>query len=184
VADAIPDDWFPRPLPHGLHIGRRCYPYSAFAFLHCPPSARNVVRIGDDTGLYNGTLIELGSDACGKIGSYYTVVVAIIRAEREVRLGNYVYVAPEVVISDCDGGGAACPRTAGGLPTSCEPRPVVIGDDVWIGTRATFLAGVIIGAGTVVGAGAVVCGDVPPGAVVAGNPARVVRRPARRGEGA
>jgi acetyltransferase-like isoleucine patch superfamily enzyme len=53
---------------------------------------------------------------------------------------------------------------------------IVIGSDVWIAANAIILSGVTIGDGAVVGAGAVVVGDVPPYAVVAGNPARVVRK--------
>jgi acetyltransferase-like isoleucine patch superfamily enzyme len=53
--------------------------------------------------------------------------------------------------------------------------PTIIGNDVWIATRATILSGCRIGHGAVVGAGAVVSGVVPPYSIVAGNPARVVR---------
>lgn len=52
---------------------------------------------------------------------------------------------------------------------------LVVGNDVWIGYGATLLAGVTVGDGAVVGAGSVVTGDVPPYAVVGGNPARVIR---------
>ena len=55
-------------------------------------------------------------------------------------------------------------------------EPIVIEDNVWIGGGAIVLAGVTIGADSVVGAGAVVTKDVPPGVVVAGNPARILRR--------
>jgi acetyltransferase-like isoleucine patch superfamily enzyme len=58
---------------------------------------------------------------------------------------------------------------------SVGSRPLVIGSDVWIGYRATVLGPVSIGHGAVVGAGAVVAQDVPPYAIVAGNPARVLR---------
>ena len=50
-----------------------------------------------------------------------------------------------------------------------------IGNDVWIGFRAMVLSGVTIGDGAVIGAGAVVTADVPPYAIVAGNPAKVIR---------
>jgi maltose O-acetyltransferase len=56
-----------------------------------------------------------------------------------------------------------------------EERPVVIGNDVWIGTRAIILAGVHVGDGAIIGAGAVITRDVPSYAIVAGNPARIVR---------
>ncbi|HEX5127349.1 MAG TPA: CatB-related O-acetyltransferase, partial [Rhodocyclaceae bacterium] len=52
---------------------------------------------------------------------------------------------------------------------------VTIGNDVWIGTEAMILSGVTIGDGAVIGARAVVSRDVPPYAIVAGNPASVVR---------
>lgn len=56
-----------------------------------------------------------------------------------------------------------------------ESRPVIIGDDVWIGSRVTILPGVNVGVGSVIGAGAVVTHDVPPYAVVGGNPAKVIK---------
>ena len=54
-------------------------------------------------------------------------------------------------------------------------RPVTIGNDVWIGVRVIILGGVKIGNGAVIGAGSVVTRDVPPYAVVAGAPARLIR---------
>lgn len=53
--------------------------------------------------------------------------------------------------------------------------PVVIGNDVWIGDKATILSGVTIGDGAVIAANAVVTKDVPAYAVVGGNPARVIK---------
>ena len=60
-----------------------------------------------------------------------------------------------------------------------EPRvrgPIVVGNDVWIGLESLILPGVTIGDGAIIGARAVVARDVPPYAVVVGNPARVLRQ--------
>ena len=55
-------------------------------------------------------------------------------------------------------------------------KPVVIEDGVLVGANAVIIEGVRIGAGTVVGAGAVVIEDVPAGAVVTGNPAKIIKK--------
>ena len=55
-------------------------------------------------------------------------------------------------------------------------RPIIIGDDVWIGGGAIVLAGVTVGDRSVIGAGSVVTRDVPSDVVVVGNPAKIVRR--------
>jgi maltose O-acetyltransferase len=57
-----------------------------------------------------------------------------------------------------------------------KDQPITIEDDVWIGTRVTILPGVIVGKGSIVGAGSVVTKNVPPYAIVAGNPAKLIRK--------
>lgn len=90
-----------------------------------------------------------------------------------VRIGDDVMMGPEVMVFAL---GHATDRWDVPMIDQgfAEPDPVEIGDDVWIGARAILLPGVRVGRGAVVGAGAVVARDVPPCAVVVGNPARVV----------
>jgi acetyltransferase-like isoleucine patch superfamily enzyme len=57
-----------------------------------------------------------------------------------------------------------------------SPKPVIIGDEVWVGNRAMILPGVTIGDGTVIGAGSVVMTDIPPHSLAMGNPARVIKK--------
>jgi virginiamycin A acetyltransferase len=53
---------------------------------------------------------------------------------------------------------------------------IVIGNDVWIGYQATILSGVMVGHGAIIGSKSVVASDVPPYSIVAGNPARIIRK--------
>ncbi len=59
--------------------------------------------------------------------------------------------------------------------SSMIPKPIVVGDRVWIGANVTILPGVTIGKNAVIAAGAVVTKDVPDDSVVAGVPARVIK---------
>lgn len=88
-----------------------------------------------------------------------------------IRIGDGVMIAPKVSL------------ITGGHPLPLASRreylsfaPIVIENDVWIGTAAIVTQGVTIGAGAVVAAGAVVTRDVPAATVVAGVPARVIRQ--------
>jgi len=56
-----------------------------------------------------------------------------------------------------------------------NPKQLIIGHDVWLGTNVTVMGGVRIGNGAVIGAGAVVAKDIPPYAIAVGNPARVIK---------
>ena len=55
------------------------------------------------------------------------------------------------------------------------PLATTIGNDVWIGSSVVVMAGLTVGDGAVLGAGSIVTKDVPPYAIVAGNPARILR---------
>ena len=95
---------------------------------------------------------------------------------RSVRIGRHCLLAGGVKIFDGDGHPTDARRRRLGLPTPPEnARPVVVGDDVWVGSGAIILKGVTIGDRSIVGAGAVVTRDVPPDVIVAGNPARTVK---------
>lgn len=67
-----------------------------------------------------------------------------------------------------------CKIKSGGLG-SYSKGPIIIEDDVWIGYNALILSGVKIGKGAVIGAGSVIAKDVPPYAVVVGNPGKIVK---------
>jgi acetyltransferase-like isoleucine patch superfamily enzyme len=95
---------------------------------------------------------------------------------KSIHIGRHCLLAAGVSISDYDGHPLdAEARRRGETSPASEIRPVIIGDDVWIGGGAAVLKGVTIGDRAIVGACSVVTKDVPPDTVVAGNPARVVK---------
>lgn len=89
-----------------------------------------------------------------------------------VRIGISVAIGPYVrFVSDNHDIGTPF-RRAG----RSHSLPIVVGNGVWIGASVTILGGVTVGDGSIVGAGALVTNDVPPNTIVAGVPARVIRR--------
>lgn len=92
----------------------------------------------------------------------------------EVTIGNNVMIGPNVQMF-CPGHplDADLRKTPGALEFAL---PIHIGNDVWIGGGSIILSGITIGDGSVVGAGSVLTKDVPPGTLVAGNPARIIRK--------
>ncbi len=96
------------------------------------------------------------------------------RIRGPLKIGNDVMMGPEVVI--LNGGHNTdridMPMRLQGTPEASE---TIIGNDVWIGTRAIILPGVKIGNGVIIGAGAVVTKDIPDFAVAGGVPAKVLK---------
>ena len=167
-------DWFPRPLPANVDIGERSWCYSSFSCLHYRSRRRCGVRIGHDSGIYHGTFFDLGPDGEVVIGDYCTLVGAIISTNARVVIGNYSFLAHEVVLADDSTATPSDPLATNSCGIAEPITAISIGENCWIGARAVLLSGARIGEGAIIGAAAVVDFEVPPFAVVAGNPARIV----------
>ena len=162
-------DWYPEALPGNVVIGERSWLYSSYAFLHYRSRRPYGVRIGRDSGIYNGTFFDLGPHGELIIGDFCSIVGAIIATNGRVEIGNYALIAHSVVIADSF---AMAPPDAGNAGQT--RRGVTIGQNAWVGSGAILLGGAQIGEGAIVGAASVVDFEVPAYAVVAGNPARII----------
>lgn len=91
-----------------------------------------------------------------------------------VSIGNSVIIAQNVVLSGLNHGFEDVNIPIKNQP--CSTAEIVIEDECWIGANAVITAGVRIGKHSVVAGGSVVTKDVPPYAVVGGNPAKVLKR--------
>ena len=112
---------------------------------------REKVEIGEGAVIMMGAVINIGA----VIGEGTMIDMGAVLGGRAI-VGNRCHI----------GAGTVEPASA---------TPVVIEDDVMIGANAVVIEGVRVGRGAVVGAGAIVIKDVPAGAVVVGNPARIIK---------
>jgi acetyltransferase-like isoleucine patch superfamily enzyme len=127
--------------------------------------------IGDGTKV--GTFVEIQKNAfigknC-KISSH-TFICEGVTVEDDVFIGHNVTFINDMYPRSTAEGGA--------LQTEADWKvvPTFIRKGASVGSSATILAGVTVGEGAIVGAGSVVTKDVPPWTIVAGNPARVLRK--------
>jgi maltose O-acetyltransferase len=108
------------------------------------------------------------------IGSNVRIYNSFLQGEvpNSIIIGNNVRIAFGTTIWTTNHNyyGEALPYDAGVIV-----KPVVIEDNVWVGAKSCILPGVTIGEGAIVGMGSVVTKDVPPFAIVGGNPAKVIK---------
>ena len=117
---------------------------------------RDHVEIGDNAVIMMGAVINIGV----KIGESTMIDMGAVLGGR-VEVGKRCHVGAGTVLA-----GVIEPPSA---------SPVIVEDDVVIGANAVVIEGVRIGKGAVVGAGSIVLEDVPAGAVVVGNPAKIIK---------
>jgi UDP-2-acetamido-3-amino-2,3-dideoxy-glucuronate N-acetyltransferase len=150
------------------------------------------VKLGRDVRIYafvNLYGCEIGNES--RIGAFVEIQKGA-RIGSRVKVSSHTFICEGVTIEDevFIGHGVMFindryPRATtedGGLQTEADWSvvPTVVMRRASIGSNATILCGVTIGEDAIVGAGSVVTRDVPPGAIVAGNPARVIRQISER----
>ena len=123
-----------------------------------------------------GTIFAEG-DAFITIGDNVGMSSVILWAKKGITIGNRVTVGANVVIldSDCHSLNYLDRGTENDMK-NCKCRPIIIEDDVLIGTGSYILKGVHIGARSIIGAGSIVTSEIPADSIAAGNPARVIRK--------
>lgn len=129
-----------------INIGRSAFLYPGVKLSVVGISEKAELKIGENTNIGDRTEIHVGN---------------------KVIIGNNCAISWDVCILDRDY------HKINNLKEIA--KPIIIGDNVWIGCKATILKGVTIGEGAVVAAGSIVTKNVPAKSCVAGNPAKVIK---------
>ena len=187
-----------------LFLAVRSFYYVAYRILVCEPLLRASCRSAGRnlrSGVYVPWISGVGDivfgDNCNVVGKF-TVVFAARFTERpmlrvgnntgighdcdfvvaeSITIGDYCHIAGGTRMFDSSGHPLDPAKRLANLPPEADDvKPITIGDNVWIGGRCTIFPGVTIGDNSVVATGSVVTGDVPPNTLVAGYPARQVKR--------
>lgn len=111
------------------------------------------------------------------IGDNVGISGSTINATTTITIGDNTIIGSGCLISDTDSHPilAEHRNLPGGGDQYTVRKPIAIGKNVFIGARCIIMKGVTIGDGAVVGAGSVVTKDIPANAIVAGNPAKVIK---------
>jgi acetyltransferase-like isoleucine patch superfamily enzyme len=176
--------WNYSELPRNVRLGRECYIETPLTFEAFRSTLDPGLVLGDRVQVYGATSFHVGPRGRLEVGDDTVLASTRIWCNESVVIGQGVTVSYYVLIFDTDlhpreperrrlEAMAMSPHGGFGERLPIDNRPVVIEDGAAIGIGAIVLKGVRIGAGANVAAGAVVSRDVPAGASVGGNPARL-----------
>lgn len=121
---------------------------------------KNKCYIGDGSKLKVGSNSQLGQNA---------------RLGGPITLGDFVMMGPDVVIMGVTHDISDITKPMIDPSNPSLEKPVLIGDNVWIGTRVIIMPGVTIGGNSIVGAGAVVTKSFGPNSIIGGVPAKFIK---------
>lgn len=127
------------------------------------------VAVGESTAILSGIQVSLGELSIGD--EVFINVDCRLACGGQIFIGNYCQIGARVSFETVSH--QLAPVKNGKRPSN--PAPIVIEDNVWVGSGAILLPGITIGKGSVVAAGAVVTNDVEPYIVVGGVPAKKIR---------
>ena len=152
--------------------------------LHLFTRRKNSIEIGNNlmivsrfrsnpVGIVNPCVFDTLMGGKIRIGNNVGMTGAILSSRSSITIGDYVMLGGNVRIFDHNfhSLSAESRRDERRDRQDVRTAPVMIGDDVLVGTNATILKGVSIGTRAIVAAGAVVVKDIPPGEIWGGNPA-------------
>lgn len=183
----IKDDWFNKSLPGNISLDEMAYPDTSYSFTTFFSEKPVGFCLGYASGNYGHGIFTAGKNGEIKIGKFVVLQCTRIICNLAVTVADHCMFSWGSVITDSwvaaktlspDARRLMLEKTSRSFNRHLEfvePAPVIIEENVWVGFDAVILPGVRIGRGAVIGCKTIVSEDVPPYAVVVGNPSRVIK---------
>lgn len=168
----------------GAHVGHNCKIFNSFYVL---VKKGGDLNIGDNFKMQSGSCfnplvrgakssIYVSNNGVVTIGDNSGISSSCIWCIDSIKIGDHVDIGANCVILDNDAHSLDFSIRRNPSIDIAKSAPVVIEDDVLIGTGSIILKGVTIGARSIIGAGSVVTKSIPEDCIAAGNPCRVLRK--------
>lgn len=180
-------DWYAGSIPDNVDLGQDVYIDTTYSFAPFFSQQQPGLVLENGSGAYDRTAFVVGPAGKISVGAYTCLNATYLICNQQITIGAHCLLAWGVVLTDT-WLNASTPlairrkvlEEAASSPSRCippvaTPQPIVLEDNVWVGFDSVILPGSRLGEGCVVGCKTIVAADIPPYALVVGNPARIIR---------
>lgn len=183
----IEGDWFPNPLPKNIFLDEMAYPDTSYSFTTFFSEKPVGFSLGYASGNYGHGIFTTGKNGEISIGKFVVLQCTRIICNLSITIKDHCMFSWGSVITDSwITAGTISPVVRRRMLENAsrsntrhvdlvDPQPVLIEENVWVGFEAIILPGVKIGRGAIIGSKTIIAEDVPPYAVVVGNPGRIIK---------
>lgn len=181
-------DWFDKGIPANVKISSQAFIDTSYGFAGFHSLLPEAMLIGKGSGCYDRASFIVGENGKIEIGDFNILNGSLFICSQKIVVGNHCMFAWGSVITDSWDNtllshpakrrhilAATAQSALRLLPVLTNAEPVNIEDNVWVGFDTVVLPGVRLGRGCVIGSKSVITNDIPPYAVVVGNPSKIVR---------
>lgn len=184
----IDGDWYDKGIPSSVNIADNAYIGTSYGFSAFYPTSESALRIGEASGCYDLAEFIVSGKGKVQVGNFTILNGSTIVCNSKITIGNHCMLAWGSVLTDCWSNIEhvhiskrreilinVSINAYRKYPFLTEAKPIIIEDNCWVGFDSVILPGVTLGRGSIVGCKSIVSEDVPSYAIVAGNPARVIK---------
>lgn len=181
-------DWYKQGIPGNVKLGENVYIDTSYGFTAFHSLLADALLIGKGSGCYDRASFVVGKNGKMEIGEFNILNGSTFICNNYIATGDHCMFAWGSVVTDSwiDNKNMtvqqkrtlleyAAKDPARVMPVNSISKAIIIEDNVWVGFDAVILPGVKLGRGCIVGSKSVITENIPPYAIVAGNPAKIIR---------